>query len=251
MRVGSSISDLPAHTLDIGSSAAEIVVTNSLSFYKSAVLKAVTGSKIHVKGKVVCSYNGTAEARLSGLNDLTLVFYESSLNDPGKLEVACKAGVGFAGNFALEGLTVGLGDKTGYATLLDLFDNGNRPAGGSECLFTENLSILDGSKLDIADRILCVNDNREAALDGWIADGRLTDSVNGAIDAVFMEGRNWTIIGPVGIPEPGAGLLLVLAWPIMARRRHRRPRRPGRGTSQACAGSDRSRHSGASFPTCP
>jgi len=188
--------------LSITASAAVITVSQLLSFGSDSEFAAVPGSTIYMTGSAFENFS-TDPAELLGLGNLELVF-EGGIDDIDPFEVAGAVDAGFDYNFDLGALTLG-GRDVGMVRLVDNFDNGNRGDSGSECLYLHALQINDDSELDVAGLGLYVEGNVEALLNGWIADGRLYNSL-GPIQAVYDPAPNWTYI----VPEPAAFVLLGL-----------------------------------------
>ncbi len=184
-------------SLNISSPAADITVSNKLAFGAYSTFTAAPGAVIHMTGSAFENEN-TDPADLAGLSSLELIF-EGGAEDIDPFEVAAAVGGGFGDNFALGALTVGSVD-TGKVQLVDAFDNGNRDVGGSECLFAYEVIINEGSQLDLNSLLLYVEGDVESTLDGWIADGRLFDSLLGStvLDAVYVTEDDWTMV----IPDP-------------------------------------------------
>jgi len=136
-------------TLNITGSAAEIAISDFLSFGKHSAFTAVPGATIHMTGsnlKIV----GTNPNDLAGLSNLQLIF-EGGTEDIDLFEVAGEdMGAvieGLDNNFALGTLTLG-GADIGQIQLVDMPDN-QPDWEGSEALYVENLNIGAGSYLDL------------------------------------------------------------------------------------------------------
>jgi hypothetical protein len=174
---------------EITGSAAEIRA-DELALGADTTFRAVEGSTIHLTGGYGFRTGATDENALAGLSNLALVFEAGSLQD---CEVASAAAGGFSENFALGPLTLG-GAAPGIVRLLDVSNNGNRAGGGNECLFLRSLTIGPGSNLRLNGLRLYADGDVESVLDGWIADGRITDSMGVALDAVYDSTNDWTIV---------------------------------------------------------
>lgn len=137
-------------TLNITDSAADITVSNLLSFGTDSTFTAVPGATIHMTGSAFENVN-TDPSDLTGLGNLELIFEGGSVDiDP--FEVAGQdIGAVMAGldnNFALGTLTLG-GVDIGQVQLVDSFDN--QPGWeGSEALYVYNLNMGTGSYLDLS-----------------------------------------------------------------------------------------------------
>ncbi len=194
-------------TLAILSPAAEICVTERLSFGHATTFLAVPGATIHITGPTsdpaelwppgsTFSNWSTDPAALSGLGNLKLIF-EGGLAFAATLEVAGEdRGAGYAGffeNFALD--TLQIGDAAPASVqLVDLFDN-HPDVPGHEALYVKTLIIGPGSSLDL-------NGLTIYYLDSEIAPG--TDFTNGAA---------------LPVPEPATLALLAVGAVALFRRR--------------------------------
>jgi len=194
-------------TLAILSPAAEIRITERLSFGHATTFLAVPGATIHITGPTsdpaelwppgsTFSNWSTDPAALSGLGNLKLIF-EGGLAFAATLEVAGEdRGAGYAGffeNFALD--TLQIGDAAPASVqLVDLFDN-QPDVPGREALYVKTLIIGPGSSLDL-------NGLTIYYLDSEIAPG--TDFTNGAA---------------LPVPEPATLALLAVGAVALLRRR--------------------------------
>ncbi|NOX97058.1 MAG: PEP-CTERM sorting domain-containing protein [Nitrospirae bacterium] len=136
-------------TLHITDPAANITVSNLLSFGTDSTFTAVPGATIHMTGSALENISPDPD-NLAGLSNLELVF-EGGSTDIDPFEVAGQdlgaVMAGFDSNFALGTLTLG-GTDIGQVQLIDSFDN-QTGWEGSEALYVYNLNLGTGSYLDL------------------------------------------------------------------------------------------------------
>jgi hypothetical protein len=190
-------------TLEIADPAAQVTVSNRLSFGAEGNLTAVPGATIHMTGSAL-ENKSTDAAALAGLGNLRLIFDGGSENvDPVEIAGRDLGPVleGFQGNFALGTLQLG-GTEVGKIRLVDDFDN--QPGwDGKEALYVWNLSLGPSSYLDLNGlKLYCFS----AAIDP-------AATVTGGV--------------PTIVPEPSALALSVLGTLLLLTWTRRRPKKPG------------------------
>lgn len=186
-------------TLALTGAAADVTVSETLTFYDGGVFDAVPGATIHLTGTEVCNYC-TNPDDLLGLNSTRFIF-EGGDGDTDDFEVAgLDMGAdpgGLDGNFALGGLVIG-GADIGHVRLVDDIDNLGDGA-GNEMLYVRLLTVGDGSSLDLNGRTVYCG----------VANIAPTATVGGG-----------SIVQ--GVPEPATLILVTLGAAGLALRRRRR-----------------------------
>jgi len=131
---------------DINDASASITLSELLLFGDNSEFTAVPNSMIHMKGASFDVFDSSPSG-LSGLNNLSLVF-EGGPDVNCTFEVAAEdaghAGANFYRNFALDALIIGWAD-VGRVQLVDRRDR----VAGNEALYVKELTINDGSHLDL------------------------------------------------------------------------------------------------------
>ncbi len=192
--IGGNLGDAEFH---ITNAAAQINVSETLSFGDGAIFDAVPGSTIHMTGSGFFNLS-TVEAELAGLNNLTMIFeggefvfdsFEVAGLDLGLVDE------GFNLNFALDSLVLG-GTDEAHLVLVNDYDNGNHGGVGGfeEALYVDTLTIGAGSTLELNNYHLYV---RNLNNQGTITGGHVTMSP---------------------VPEPGTIALLGIGLFGLARR---------------------------------
>jgi hypothetical protein len=154
---------------------------------------------------------------MGDLRNVTFVF-EGGPDKISRLEAATEP---MREEFRLGAVRVG-GEDTARVVLVDDYDQGH-PTDGREGLYTQELLIGEGSRLDCNGLPVMVVGNVEATLDEWIGGGnggRLFDSTLAPgryLDAVYLPTYDVTTLQVV--PEPAALVLLPLAAIVRPRRR--------------------------------
>lgn len=196
-----------------------VEVEGDLILTAFARLETVPGATIHLTGSNV--YNTSRDSpALAGLAELQLSFLgDGSVLDT--FEVAGDPTGDFIDNFVLDQMK--LGGMT-RLQLVDLSDNGNRAATGSEALFLESLLMSGSSTLDINGLSMFVRDDATDELLAWIDAGRIFDSIGGVPEYLYDPALDRTEILPTEIPEPGVLILLLPGLVSVTLRRRRRGR---------------------------
>jgi hypothetical protein len=186
---------------ELNHTACEVNIASGLTFGADSRFFAAPGTTIHMVGgaaglgSMIDNWN-TDASDLMGLEHLELVVengYAATF-----YEVASAPGNGFSANFSLGALTLG-GAATAHVNLLDSTDNGHRIC-GHECLFVSQLSINDGSSLDVGGLKLYVAGDVEAQLDAWIDAGMIIDTTLAGStypEAVHDAPHGWTLVSAV------------------------------------------------------
>jgi len=189
-------------TLEIADPAAQVTVSNRLSFGAEGNFAAIPGATIHMTGAAL-ENQSTDPVALAGLGNLTLIF-EGGTEHVDPVEVAGRdlgpVLAGFQDNFALGTLQLG-GTDVGQIRLADDFDN--QPEwDGKEALYVWNLHLGPSSYLDL--------------------NGLSLYFVDGAIDP------RATVVGGTltPVPEPSAITLSVLGVLLLLACARRRPKKP-------------------------
>jgi len=178
-------------------------------------LETVPGAVIRLTGSHVGNTSADPTA-LAGLSDLEMSFQgDGSVLDT--FEAAGDPIGGFVDNFAVGRLTLGASTRL---QLVDLVDNGNRAATGSEALFLESLFIGASATLDINGLEVFIQGDAGDELAAPIADGRLFDSTGGTPEYAYDPASGQTVILPA-IPEPSVMLMLTpgVIWATSRRKR--------------------------------
>ncbi|MEJ2092876.1 MAG: hypothetical protein P8X65_11855 [Syntrophobacterales bacterium] len=136
-------------TFELNNDAAQVNISQSLTFGENAQFSAVPGATINMTGSNFYNYCTDPE-NLSGLANLKLVFTGGPVTED-YFEVAGQdlgpVMAGFTHNFALGTLQLGDDTHTGYLGLYDATDNSL--GGGDEALYVYTLILGLGSTLDL------------------------------------------------------------------------------------------------------
>jgi hypothetical protein len=184
------IMPMPSCTLSISGAYARLCVSSSLCFGARAVLDAAPDREISLTNASV-EIRGTDSEALADLANVTL-HWQGGGGPPCSLEAAARRGGGFVTNFAIGKLYVENGVSLQF---VDAYDNGRR--GSTETVFLHDCDIGSDAELDLNGCGLYVEHDVAALLDGWIADGRLTDSSmlpDEYLDAVYVPANDWTVV---------------------------------------------------------
>ena len=236
-------------TFSIGEGQPRVTVDTGLFIGPTARIEAVSGSVIHMQSGSVFN-TSTSPSLLDplvgetrrGTSNIKLVF-DGRSTAASTIEVATRTLTKLPPDFILGGLQIG-GDQPAHLKLVDAFDN--HPASpGSEMLYVNQLTITDGSLLDMGGLGLAfrlggvykslrpgdanidsyVNDddlslllaNWGSSTAGWTR-GNFNAAGNVNDDDLSLLLANWTGGGST-VPEPATCLMLLAAAAGILRRR--------------------------------